>query len=77
MTLLLFLSGQLTIGPLEAPFHPLQDFHNDDHSILCTDLHDALIDERVVDIEEAKTILTWLVQTLQDSKLNVPLSYCT
>ena len=73
----LFTSGQLSVGPLEAPSQPLEATHNDaDHSISDADLHDALINERA-DIEEAKTVPKWLLQTLQDSKLDVPLSYRT
>ena len=47
-----------------------------DHSIRDADLHHALINERA-DIEEAKTVPKWLLQTLQDSKLDFPLSYRT
>ena len=73
----LFTSGQLSVGPLEAPSQPLEATHNDaDHSISDADLHDALINERA-DIEEAKTVPKWLLQTLQDNKLDVPLSYRT
>ena len=43
----LFMGGQLSVGPFEAPSQPLQDSHNDaEHSISDEDLHDALIDER-------------------------------
>ena len=73
----LFTSGQSSVGPLEAPSQPLEATHNDaDHSISDADLHDALINERA-DIEEAKTVPIWLLQTLQDNKLDFPLSYRT
>ena len=62
--LLFFTSGQISVGPLEAPSQPLEATHNDaDHSISDADLHDAVINERA-DIEEAKTVPKWLLQTL-------------
>ena len=69
----LFTSGQLSVGPLEAPCQPLEATHNDeDHSISDADLQDALIDVRA-DIEEAKIVPKLLFQTLQE----VLLSYHT
>ena len=46
---------------------------NTHHPIFDADLHDALVDERE-DIEESRALPKWLVQTLCDSKLDVPLS---
>ena len=49
----LFTTGQLSVGPLEAPSQPLEATQNDvNHSISDADLHDA--HERA-DIEKAKT----------------------
>jgi transposase InsO family protein len=73
----LFTGGQPSTGPNEATSQHLQVSYDDaDHSISDADLHDAIADERA-DIEEAKTMPKWLVQTLRDSKLDAPLSYRT
>ena len=58
---------------MEATHNDANHFISDAvHSISDADLHDALINERA-DIEEVKTVPKWLLQTLQDSKLDAPL----
>ena len=76
--LYLFTSGKLSYSPCETPFHPWQATDNDvDHSISGADLHHALTNERV-DIEARQILcLNCCIEFLQDSKLDVPLSYCT
>ena len=60
--------------PNEAIFQPTWvSNENTEQSIFDADVHDALTDERE-DIEESRSMPKWLVQTLRDSKLNVPLS---
>ena len=71
-TLLPLFSGvQSNVAPNEVNIQPMQVSNNDtDQPISDADLHDALVDER----QESPTLPKWLVQTLCDSKLDVPLS---
>ena len=69
----LFFGSPSHVEPIEAHVQPIRVSNESTYQpIFDVEMRDALDNERT-EIEEARAMPKWLVQTLRDSKLDAPL----